>query len=140
MKGSDEEHRERVLDNICSERNGRSIYKVAHGLLVTVSEVWRQNGDSCQNKIYGSTLDQFLGNFLHHFLSKIQKFIFHSLIHFSFIYDLSILIFHHYANFLWLEFIFRRSTKKRKLKHQITSQLRKCTCMILALPATFNGL
>eukprot|EP00116_Pleurobrachia_bachei_P016678 sb/3476940/ len=95
-------------------------YKVAHGLLVTVSEVGRQNGDSCQNKIYGSTLDQFLGNFLHNFFLEIQKFIFHPLIHFSFIHDLSILIFHHCAIFLCLEFIFPRSIIKTKLKHQIT--------------------
>ena len=112
----------------------------AHGLLVTVSEVGRQNGDSCENKNYGSILDQFLGNFWHNFLSKIQKFIFHSFIHLPFIYDLSILIFHHYAIFLWLEFIFPMSTIKTKLKHLITWQLRKCTCMILALPATFNEL
>eukprot|EP00116_Pleurobrachia_bachei_P010899 sb/3471161/ len=104
---------------------------VAHGLLVTVSEVGRQNGDSCENKNYGSTLDQFLGNFWHIFLSKIQKFIFHSFIHLSFIYDMSI---------LWLEVIFPMSTMKTKLKHLITCQLRKCTCMILALPASFNEL
>eukprot|EP00116_Pleurobrachia_bachei_P015898 sb/3476160/ len=32
------------------------------------------------------------------------------------------------------------STIKIKLKHQVTWQMRKCTCMILALPATFNQL
>ena len=117
-----------------------SIYKVGHGLLVMVSEVVRQNGDSCENKNYGSTLDQFLGNFFHNFLSKIRKFIFHSFIHFSFIHDVSILIFHHYAIFLWLEFIFPMSTIKMKLKHQVTQQLRKCSCMILALFATFKQL
>eukprot|EP00116_Pleurobrachia_bachei_P000284 sb/3460546/ len=95
------------------------IYKVAHGLLVTVSEVGRQNGDSCEDENYGSTLDQFLGNFSHNFLSKIQKSIFHSFIHVSFIYDLSILIFHRYAIFLWLEFIFPTSTMKTKLKQRI---------------------
>eukprot|EP00116_Pleurobrachia_bachei_P000368 sb/3460630/ len=78
------------------------IYKVAHGLLVTVSEVGRQNGDSCENKNYGSTLDQFLGNFFHNFFPKNQKLFFHSSIHFLFIYDWKILIFHHCAIFLWL--------------------------------------
>ena len=111
---------------------------MSHGLLVMVSEVWCQNGDSCETKNYGSTLDQFLGNFFHNFLSKIRKFIFHSFIHLMFIFDKSILIFHHYATFLWLEIIFPTSTIKMKLKHQVTWQLRKCTCMILALPATFK--
>eukprot|EP00116_Pleurobrachia_bachei_P010568 sb/3470830/ len=82
------------------------VSKVGHGFLVRVSELCRNNGDSCENKNYGSTLDQFLGNFFYNFLSKIRKFIYHSFIHFSFIYDVSILIFHHYAIFLWLEFIF----------------------------------
>ena len=109
-------------------------------MLVRVSELSRQNGDSCENKNHGSTLDQFLGNFFHNFLSKIRKFIFHSFIHFSFIYDVSILIFHHGAIFLWLEFIFPMNTIKMKLKHQVTLQLRKCSCMILALPATFERL
>eukprot|EP00116_Pleurobrachia_bachei_P017911 sb/3478173/ len=92
---------------------------VAHGLLVTLSDVGRQNGDSCENKNYGSTLDQFLGNFLQNFLLKIQKFIFYSFIPPSFIYDLSILIFHRYVIFLWLEIIFPMSTIKTKLKHLI---------------------
>eukprot|EP00116_Pleurobrachia_bachei_P003063 sb/3463325/ len=43
-----------------SLNRGPTVYKVAHGLLVTVSEVGRQNGDSCEHKNYGSTLDQFL--------------------------------------------------------------------------------
>ena len=112
------------------------LYKVGHGFLVRVSELCRQNGDSCENKNYGSNLDQFLGNFFHNFL----KFIFHSCIHFSFIYDVSILIFHHYAIFLWLKFIFSMSTIKMILEHLVTWQLRKWSCMILALPATFNRL
>ena len=124
----------------CSQASVQCLYKVGHGLLVRVSELSRQNGDSCGDKNYGSTLDQFLGNFFHNFLSKIRKFIFHSFIHFSFIYDVSILIFHHGAIFLWLEFIFPMNTIKMKLKHQVTLQLRKCSCMILALPATFNEL
>eukprot|EP00116_Pleurobrachia_bachei_P009666 sb/3469928/ len=115
-------------------------YKVGHGFLVRVSELCRQNGDSCENKNYGSNLDQFLGNFFRHFLSKIRKFIFHSCIHLSFICDVSILIFHHYAIFLWHEFFFPMSTIKLKSKHQVTLQLRKCSCMILALPVTFNEL
>eukprot|EP00116_Pleurobrachia_bachei_P017943 sb/3478205/ len=94
------------------------IYKVGHGFLVRVSELFRQNGDSCENKNYGSNLDQFLGNFFHNFFWKIRKFFFHSCIHFSFIYDARILIFHHYAIFLWLEFIFPMSTIKLKSKHQ----------------------
>ena len=98
------------------------IYKVAHGLLLTVSGLWSQNGDSCENKNYGSNLDQFLGNFFYNFLSKIRKFIFHSFIHFVFIFDKSILIFHHYATFLWLEIIFPTSTIKMKLKHQVKWQ------------------
>eukprot|EP00116_Pleurobrachia_bachei_P012679 sb/3472941/ len=122
-----------VLD-ICSHTS------VGHGFLVRVSELCRKNGDSCENKNYGSTLDQFLGNFFHIFLSKIRKFIFHSFIHLSFIYHVSILIFHHYAIFLWLKFIFPMSTIKMILEHLVTWQLRKCTCMILALPATFNEL
>eukprot|EP00116_Pleurobrachia_bachei_P010664 sb/3470926/ len=32
---------------------------VGHGFLVRVSELCRKNGDSCENKNYGSTLDQF---------------------------------------------------------------------------------
>eukprot|EP00116_Pleurobrachia_bachei_P011597 sb/3471859/ len=44
------------------------------------------------------------------------------------------------SHFVWVEFIFPMSTIKIKLEHQITWQLRKCTCMILALPATFNQL
>eukprot|EP00116_Pleurobrachia_bachei_P012747 sb/3473009/ len=45
--------------------------EVGHGFLVRVSELCRQNGDSCENKNYGSNLDQFLGNFFHNFFSKI---------------------------------------------------------------------
>ena len=118
----------------------KAVWMVGHGFFVRVSEMCRQNGDSCENKNYGSNLDQFLGNFFHNFLSKIRKLIFHSCIHFSFIYDVSILIFHHYAIFLWLEFIFPMSTIKLKSKHQVTLQLRKCSWMILALPVTFNEL
>eukprot|EP00116_Pleurobrachia_bachei_P012197 sb/3472459/ len=44
------------------------------------------------------------------------------------------------THFVWVEFIFPVSTIKIKLKHQVTWQMRKCTCMILALPATFNQL
>eukprot|EP00116_Pleurobrachia_bachei_P000573 sb/3460835/ len=44
-------------------RRNQAPKQVAHGLLVTVSEVGRQNGDSCENKNYGSTLDQFLATF-----------------------------------------------------------------------------
>eukprot|EP00116_Pleurobrachia_bachei_P008915 sb/3469177/ len=121
-------------------REAHQIYKVGHGFLVRVSEVWRENGDSCENKNYGRTLDQFLGNFFNICFQKIRKFIFHSFIHLPVICDMSILIFHHYATFLWLKFIFPMSTIKTKLKHLVTWQLRKCTCMILALPATFNEL
>eukprot|EP00116_Pleurobrachia_bachei_P017960 sb/3478222/ len=56
------------------------------------------------------------------------------------IYHVSILIFHHYTIFLWLKFIFPMSTIKMILEHLVTWQLRKCPCMILALPATFNQL
>eukprot|EP00116_Pleurobrachia_bachei_P013836 sb/3474098/ len=100
-----------------------ALYKVAHGLLVTVSEVWRQDGNSCENKNYGSTLDQFLGNFCRNFLSKIRKFIFHSFVHYSFIHDMSILIVHHYAIFLWLEFIFPMSTDIRVPGHMTIDKM-----------------
>eukprot|EP00116_Pleurobrachia_bachei_P004158 sb/3464420/ len=49
------------------------IYKVGHGFLVRVSELCRQNGDSCENKNYGSNLDQFLGNFSIIFCRKFEN-------------------------------------------------------------------